>query len=204
MKRGSLSVLVCIAACILYAGVSHAALLNFDDLATSGTDFIYMTDYSNSGFTLTGGQANALSCPKMGNNFFYFGSANLSNRFFNGITTLTSSNGSFTIESMDLHFMYYPYVATTVEFYAYSGNTQVGYLNYTLNASPFNWQPVNFGVDFENITSLKWAQGSTVDNAYLFDNIVAENTSPVPVPAAILLLGSGLLGLAASRKKIKK
>jgi hypothetical protein len=37
-----------------------------------------------------------------------------------------------------------------------------------------------------------------------FNDLVVEvNVAPVPIPAAILLLGSGLVGLAGIRKKFK-
>ncbi|PID72447.1 MAG: hypothetical protein CSB34_02210 [Desulfobulbus propionicus] len=36
---------------------------------------------------------------------------------------------------------------------------------------------------------------------YQVDNVVVEDTSPVPVPGAVWLLGSGLLGLAGARRR---
>jgi hypothetical protein len=41
------------------------------------------------------------------------------------------------------------------------------------------------------------------DNSFIVDNFSVD-TAPVPAPVPLLLLGSGLLGLAGLRKKIKK
>ena len=46
--------------------------------------------------------------------------------------------------------------------------------------------------------------GSTDGNLLAFDNISIESTAPVPEPTTMLLLGSGLAGLAAFRRRFRK
>jgi hypothetical protein len=42
-----------------------------------------------------------------------------------------------------------------------------------------------------------------IGNAPMIDNVTLGNTAPVPVPTAILLFGSGLLGFVGIRRRIK-
>jgi hypothetical protein len=45
---------------------------------------------------------------------------------------------------------------------------------------------------------------STNDNKVMFENLLLAQTHPVPIPAAVWLLGSGLLGLIGLRRKLVK
>jgi hypothetical protein len=54
---------------------------------------------------------------------------------------------------------------------------------------------------FEFPFNLSLADGSFIDDSVSFESVVINQ---VPIPGALLLLGSGLLGLIGLRKKIKK
>ncbi len=46
--------------------------------------------------------------------------------------------------------------------------------------------------------------GADVAESYTIDNLIFEAGAPVPIPGAVWLLGSGLIGLAGFRRKLKK
>lgn len=62
----------------------------------------------------------------------------------------------------------------------------------------------NGSLDYGVINLLSQFDGSTITGIGKISHVGEFNAAPVPVPAAIILLGSGLLGLAGFRKKMKK
>lgn len=69
----------------------------------------------------------------------------------------------------------------------------------TWSAEAASWTQV-FPSLFPDIWSIKYAYGTDVKTAYL----LVKNVSPVPVPAAVWLFGSGLIGLAGVARRRRK
>jgi hypothetical protein len=83
------------------------------------------------------------------------------------------------------------------------GTTTSGFL---INGAVFG-PPNNTSITFDSLTSNftidTLGQSVILDGAYI-DYILESPATSVPIPAAIWLLGSGLLGLAGFRRKIKQ
>ena len=184
---------------------SHAVTIDFQALEHVDTlQADHGTTYTEDGFTLTG------TIPFGGSSSFfsngtlrttpsvYKGSTALFNGTISGITTLTANSGSaFNLFSIDLAEL--DNLTSTVTF---TGNLQAGgtvsqaFTMDGISGFGFGFETFNFS-GFTNVTSVTWQQFLPF---HQFDNIVV---SAVPVPAAVWLFGSGLLGLVgmARRKK---
>ncbi|MCK9375367.1 MAG: VPLPA-CTERM sorting domain-containing protein [Syntrophobacterales bacterium] len=97
------------------------------------------------------------------------------------------------------------YGATSLTVTGKQGDKVVGTATFDLKPGPLVWQKL----DFQNIDTLiidakglgLWGQNFLMDN-FTYD-IAGPVSSPVPIPATALLLGSGLLGLALLRRREK-
>ena len=133
--------------------------------------------------------------------------------FYAGSETLITYNGSqpFTLDSIDFAPLLsggsgpFTFLVTGV----YPDQSFITQM-VTVNNSPFGLQTVTFS-GFTNVTAVNFLQGTNAgyfqgqETAYQFNNIVVTSTtSAIPEPRTLLMLGSGVLGLAGvARRKLK-
>ena len=177
---------------------TNAAVIDFDSLEQAGGGFQYMSTYNEDGFNLS---ASQFGSAQQNNTDWYLGSASLFNDFANGITTLTKiGGGTFNFNSIDLAPVSKTYGSgATISF---TGNVQGGgtvNASYTLDDS-FSFQTFVLN-GFNNLTSVTWSQ---VYQYHQFDNLVLDQSTQIPEPGSLALLGVALIGMAASRRKSKQ
>lgn len=205
-KVGARKQVIALLAAVAFTPVAHAALINFDNVS-DGT--VINTSYAGVTF----------SNPRGGNVYarnysgFAPSSPNVISIFATGLPPFDASFGAVdatfstpqSIVSIDARpvgpveflgsLLNRPYLE------AYSGSTFLGRILYA-GALPTNCcfdvgptETLTFTSTSNNITRVRFSsqQSQTSIHTYgLFDNL---NYSPVPVPAAVWLFGSGLLGL---------
>ena len=178
---------------------ASATIITFDAL-TGTEDTDVGSQYAEAGFILTAANGGNLYSwgSEAGDWGGYTGSAALFNESYSG-TVLTSADGSlFDLNSVDISetFMAYPYEAEL----SITGMDAQGYtvtMDITLDGD-FGYEAIIPGEDFTRLVSATFYTENGDD--YQIDNINVS-ASAVPLPGAFMILGSGLLAVAAIVRK---
>ena len=185
-----------LATSVLAASQANAATITFDqfadDLAGQSGVVFFSHDISESGFTLSDTDPNggSFGFAALGDqSSSYTGSVALQNGFQDSTTLTQDNGGAFDLNSIDLEKF-----GTDAETVTFTGLTSTGDTvtqDFLLPGNPdFVLDTYTFSDDFNSVVSASWIFDT--DFSYQFDNI---NVSPVPLPGAVVLFGSGLAGL---------
>ncbi|MEQ1637719.1 MAG: hypothetical protein ABL903_13620 [Methylococcales bacterium] len=176
-------------------------MIDFEDLAgQTGQGGLVEPSYTKDGFLLQHGTGEAAAFYVVSNNVqdgFYQGSTAIFNVNAGGNTILTKAdNSAFDIFSIDLTNYGNGNSINTLDVTFTGSLLGGGTVSQTFAVDDFNgFQTFNF-TGFTNLASVSVVTG--IPNAIEFDNI---NVSAVPLPAAVWLMGSGLVGLLGLHKK---
>jgi len=202
-----ISVFCVLVACAVFLPSAYATTITFDALTTD--DWSMGLDdgvsYTESGYVFsTNGALFAFgsdATTDLGGG--WTGSAALSEEWGEGFTllsetTATSGSSLFSLESFDISELYTyddgssSSVTFTVIGTLADGSTVTAEVS---TDGTFGLETIYLGEEFSNLVSVYFSSED-----YQIDNVVV-NTSEVPLPAAFLLLGSGLPLLISARRR---
>ncbi len=200
MKKAILT--ICLMMGILgLAAASHAYTVTFESLSHDDMDIVqHGATYEEGGFLFT----NTATVESSGfdPSFSTFGlqasgftgSTALINDNWHGQTVLTTVGGGyFSIYSIGLAGLFTADMTSEVEFSGVKHDGTVVSQIFSVD-NLLSMQNFDFNDGFQNIILLSWNQA---DAPIQFDNV---NVAPVPIPGAVWLFGSGLLGLTGLKR----
>ncbi len=80
------------------------------------------------------------------------------------------------------------------------GNIVVDSISYPITSIPTKIDFNLYDVDYLTI----WAPAETAPFSFMMDDVAYSTDTPVPIPAALLLFGSGILGLFGIRRRLNR
>lgn len=185
---------------LVITSTASAGILTFDEIDTGGAAAAYMQEYTNLGFLISTDRVyhgNFVSFAVGSSE--YNTTPSLKNNWRDGVTRLSTIDGStFDLISIDLDIADSGTVTPDIQFIAYdSQNHYISSARILLVED--GWTTLNFTSAFTNVAYVEW---SKIRGDHQFDNIVVN--ANVPIPGAVWLLGSGIIGLTGVRRKLKK
>ncbi len=173
-----------------------AQTLTFDGL---GCNLIPVAaPYIEAGFSISAGPTAAVG-EELFQNCSGVNNPGIGVNFFADIGTLTRvGGGAFSISSIDLFNAFGETANVMFTGILNGGGSVMTTAGVTASLTTFL-----FGAGWDNLVSLQWDQN---ENASVVDNIHLSTSSQetVPEPATMTLLASGLMGIAATRRRKKR